>query len=433
MACAIVVGAGVAGISAAVHLTVRGWRVVLVEARSAVGGRATSVWDVQSGEFIDCGQHVFIGAYREFGALLRHLHTYSLAGPGDALRFLFCRRDGSFLFDTGRAPGPLGFVAALSRMPDVGFPERLRLLRALLWLIASGNRDASSTVAAFLQRFRQSEQLVATFWRPLTLSALNASPEEAAVALLRVVLREGFLAAWGGSAFFVPAVSLLELLQPIGDWLARHGGELRLRTPVTRVVLDSAGACAVHTATGQLLKADAVILAVPPWGLLRLAPALCAVPAYAEFLTHARYSPIITAYLWLKEPVLPAPVCAFVHPDLHWAFRRPTRFAAESVALVTSAADHLCQLSRQRLLERLLAAFAEGIPTFRPDMLLHVRLMVERRATVLLTPALHARRPDGTTPWGNLMVAGDWIQTGLPCTLESAARSGRMAAEKLTS
>lgn len=430
MPCAVVVGAGVAGISAAVHLTLRGWRVVLVEARSTVGGRASSVWDTSVGELVDCGQHVFIGAYREFRTLLHHLRTHPLIGPADALRFFFCYGDRSFLFDAGRIPGPLGFAVALGRIPALGLWDRTRFLRALLWFLASGSQDGE-TVAAFLQRLRQSEEVITAFWRPLTLAALNAPPADAAVALLRVVLREGFLGAWGGGRFFVPPVSLVELLQPIGEWLARHGGELRLATPVARVVLDSTRARAIETSAGQLLEADAIVLAVPPWGLPRLVPALCSVPAYAEFLAHVRYSPIVTVYLWLGEPVLPTAICAFAHPDLHWAFRRPTRAAAEAVALVTSAADHLCQLPRRQLLERVLAAFADAVPAFRPEILSHVRLMLEQRATVRFTPELHTRRPDGTTPWSNLLIAGDWVQTGLPCTLESAARSGRLTADRL--
>jgi len=429
MAHAVVVGAGVAGISAAIHLTQRGWRVTLVEARSTVGGRATSVWDEVAGEFVDCGQHVFLGAYRELRGLLHILQTHPFAGPGERLRFLFCNGVQSFLFDAGRLPGPLGFLAALRHIPGLSCRDYEHLLRGLLRLLLFGN--AEMTVAAFLRRFRQAEPAIAAFWKPLTFATMNAAPEEAALSLLQVVLRQGFFRGTEAARFFVPQRALVELFQPVGEWLVRHGGELRLRTVVRGLVFHGSGIRGVLTTTGECIRADAVVVATPPWTLPYLIPALQRVPAYAEFFRTAQYSPIVTIYLWLKEPVLPAAICAFPHPDLHWAFRRPTQYAAESVALLVSAAEHLVSLPRRQLLERCFAAFASAVPSFRSELVLHFRLMLERRATLRLTPQLQALRPDGMTPWRNLVLAGDWVQTGLPCTLESAARSGRAAAERL--
>ncbi|MCS6966606.1 MAG: hydroxysqualene dehydroxylase HpnE [Candidatus Kapabacteria bacterium] len=428
---AVVVGAGVAGIAASVHLTLRGWRVTLVEAAAAVGGRATSVWDPVAGEFVDCGQHVFIGAYREFLALLGVLGTVRSAGGGEPLRFLFWDGERRFLFDAGRVPGCWGFLTALCRLPKLGVAGAFRLFQALRNVVAS---EASETsVTEFLGRFKQAPVAQRVFWEPLTRATLNTAPEEASVALLRVVLREGFLRSAASAQFVVPRSSLLQLLQPIEDWLARHGGELWLNTPAEAVLYrDSWAVCGIRIRGGKVLEADAVVLAVPPWVLPRLVPVLLTLPEYARFLETVRYSPIVTLYLWLKEPVMPETVCAFAHPDLHWAFRRPTRYGAEAVALVTSAADHLLHLPRQELVERCLGAFAAAFPTFRPELLLRLRLMLEQRATLKMSPGVNALRPSGATPWSNLVLAGDWLQTGLPCTLEGAARSGRAAAEALS-
>jgi len=427
---AVVVGAGVAGISAAVYLVQRGWQVLLLEARACVGGRASSVWDATVGEFVDCGHHVFLGAYRDFLALLRCLGTAEGVTAGAPLRFLFCDGRASFLFDAGRAPGRLGFLAALGRITALSWAERWQLLRALHRLVF--RQVPESTVEEFLCRMRQTQRARELFWYPLVLATLNAAPEEAALSLLRTVLREGFLGAGGAARFLQPRKSLLELLEPIGAWLAERGSQLRLATPVERLVFRGGAPVGVRTAEGELLTADACVLAVPPWVLPRLAPELAALPPYAAMLAALRYSAIVTLYLWLRERVLPEPICAFPSRELQWAFRRPTQSAAESLALVVSAADQLLRRPRQELLRGLLEAFQRYVPTFRPEMVAHARLMLEQRATLRLTPQLEALRPTGETPWRNLVLAGDWLRTGLPCTLEGAARSGRVAAERLS-
>jgi|LJSS01.1.fsa_nt_gb squalene-associated FAD-dependent desaturase len=423
----VVVGAGVAGITAAVHLVRRGFQVCLVEARSAVGGRATSVWEPTVAEFIDCGQHVFIGAYREFLSVLCALGVPQ--PQGKPLRF--CLWDGLRWqrFDTGCAPGRWGFIAALWHLSGLTVAERARCLLGL-WRLIWGSASAG-TVADFLAATRQPQRAVDLFWTPLTLATLNTAPAEAPVHLLSAVLRDGFLQDRSGTHFIVPSSSLLTLLQPIGSWLERHGSRLRLNTPVSEVFPAGRHTWGVRTRAGEVIRADGVVVAVPPWVLPRLVPAIVSVPKYARFLAAAQYSPIVTLYLWLKEQVMPEPICAFAHPELHWAFQRPTRSGAEAVALVVSAAHPMTALPRQELVRRCLRVFSEALPSFRPELLVHARLMVEQRATLRLTPELDALRPVGITPWRTLVVAGDWLQTGLPCTLEGAARSGRRAAEAL--
>ncbi|GBD06612.1 15-cis-phytoene desaturase [bacterium HR21] len=425
----VVVGAGVAGIAAAVSLVRRGWEVLVLEARSSVGGRASSVWDATAGEFVDCGQHVLLGAYTAFFATLQALGTRQLLGAETPLRFLFCEESGQFLFDAGRLPGRLGFVAALWGIPGLSRWERFRLLWALRQILTG--KIPEMTVAEFLHRSRQGKRASSTFWQPLTLATLNAPPEEAALSLLRTVLREGFLRDAEAARFLVPCRSLHEVLDPFGRWLADHGGELRLNTLVTGLEFEGSTVRAVRVSPDGKIPADAVVLALPPWSLVRILPVLRRVPEYAGFLHTLRSSPILTLYLWLREPLLPAPVCAFAHPDLHWAFRHPTRFGAEKVSLVVSAADHLRDLPYRQLLERCLRAFATVIPAFHPALVLHQRVMVQRTATARLTPELVALRPSGKTPWDNLVLAGDWLQTGLPCTLEGAARSGQVAAARI--
>ena len=428
---AVVVGAGVAGIAAAISLVRRGWGVIVLEARPSVGGRAGAVWDPTAGEFVDCGQHVVIGAYRALFEVLQTLGTRDLLGSGNPLSFLFCDGSGSFLFEAGRLPGRFGFLAALWRIPGLSKGDRWRLFWALWRLLST--EVPEMTVADFCRRSSQGQRAVQAFWQPLTLATLNAPPEEAALSLLRTVLREGFLRNAETARFFVPQQTLGCLLQPFGDWLSRHGGTLLLNTAVSGLEIERGAVRAVRTVRGERIPADAVILALPPWSLVRVVPAVREVPEYAAFLKALRYSTIVTLYLWLREPVMSVPVYAFAHPDLHWAFRRPTRCGAESVALVVSAAEHLRGLPRRTVVQRLVESFAAMVPSFALENALHWRLMVESRATVRLTPEVVRLRPSGKTPWRGLVLAGDWLQTGLPCTLEAAARSGEAAAAAVES
>jgi squalene-associated FAD-dependent desaturase len=423
---AIVVGAGVAGISAALHLTQRGWRVVLLEAQHRIGGRAASLPDPHTGELLDTGQHVLLGNYRELLALLCELGSAELLGPAAPLRFALCRSGGErHWFEPARLPGRLGFLYALWRLPRLRWSERLRVLSAVAALLSGA--ALQGTVEQFLRRFRQPIPAVESFWEPLTLATLNTTCAEADVRMLAVVLRRGFLGSAAGARLIIPNAPLQALLEPVGQWLQQRGGILLLGARVKRLLLEQSRRVGVELEEGKQLWANALVLAVPPWSAQRLLQSAGLSAELPEFA----YSPIVTVYLWLRRAVLPARMCALLGTLFQWVFVHPSTVAACRVALVCSAADTLAELPHTAIAERAREELLSAFPELSAADILHQRVLMERRATLRLRPELARLRPSGRLPHPAVVLAGDWLQTGLPCTLEGAARSGRRAAEWL--
>ncbi len=423
---AIVVGAGVAGISAALHLTRRGWQVMLLEAQHRIGGRAASQPDPHTGELLDTGQHVLLGNYCELLSLLRELGSAELLGPAVPLRFALCRSGGKRdWFEPARLPGRLGFLHALWRLPWLRWDERLRVLSAVAVLLSG--MVSQGTVGHFLRRFRQPISAVESFWEPLTLATLNTACAEADVHMLAVVLRRGFLGSAAGARLIIPNAPLQSLLEPVERWLQQRGGTLLLGARVGRLLLEQSHRVGVELEGGKRLWADALVLAVPPWGARRLLQNAGLSAELPEFA----YSPIVTVYLWLRRAVFPARMCALLGTLFQWVFVHPSRVAACRVALVCSAADSLAELPHIAIAERAREELLSAFPELSAADILHQRVLVERRATLRLRPELARLRPSGRLPHPAVVLAGDWLQTGLPCTLEGAARSGRRAAEWL--
>jgi len=423
---AIIVGAGVAGISAALHLARRGWRVMLLEAQHRIGGRAASLPDPHTGELLDTGQHVLLGNYHELLSLLRELGSAELLGPAAPLRFALCRSGGErHWFEPARLPGRLGFLHALWRLPRLRWVERLRVLSAVAALLSGV--APRGTVECFLWRFRQPISAVENFWEPLTLATLNTTCAEADVRMLAVVLRRGFLGSAAGARLIIPNAPLQTLLEPVERWLQQRGGTLLLGARVRQLLLEQSHRVGVELEEGKRLWADALVLAVPPWNAQRLLQSRGLDADLPKFL----YSPIVTVYLWLRKATFPARMCALIGTLFQWVFVHPSTVAACRVALVCSAADTLAELPHMAIAERAREELLSAFPELSAADILHQRVLVERRATLRLRPELARLRPSGRLPHPAVVLAGDWLQTGLPCTLEGAARSGRRAAEWL--
>jgi len=418
-----VVGAGLAGLAAALSLSAAGRVVTVHEAAGHAGGRCRSYHDRTLGCRIDNGNHLLMAGNRAALGYLDEIGAAeSLSGPEEPAFPFIDLADGR-RWTVRPNPGPIGWwiLSPERRVPGSG---PLDYLRALRLLIASPD----ATVMEVLGPGRLMER----FWRPLAVAALNAEPEVAAAAPLAAVLRETLwrdgrrcrplVVREGLSESFVdPALAVLE------ERGVTVGFGRRLRA--FEFAGDRAAALAFSKDDAEdridLGPDDAVVLAVPPAAAEALVPGLQVPQASAA---------IVNAHFRLPEPAtLPddarltgARLIGLVGGTAQWVFVR------DGLASVTvSAADELLDVPVEALLERLWrdTAAALGVPELpRPAG----RLIKERRATFLQTPAELRRRPGTRTRWRNLALAGDWTATGLPATIEGAIRSGRAAAAWLT-
>lgn len=411
-----VIGAGLAGLAAAVRIARAGRQAVLHEAAGLAGGRCRSFHDATLGTTIDNGNHLLLSGNRDVHAYLDAIGAADrLAGPGRAeFPFLDLETGERWTLDLGRGRWPSWMFDPARRVP--GTRARDWLASALRLLLAGRRATADSLADGSSPLWRR-------FWEPMTVAALNTQPDRAAVALLRPVLVETF--GRGGAACrpLVARDSLADtLVDPALATLARHGAEIRFSSRVGELEFgdDRVPALRVGGERIALYEGDTVVLAVPPRIARQLLPGL-ETPEEGEAIVNVHYRLDAAPF---AEPVR---IFGLVGGLAHWVF---VRGAIASVTI--SAADAVARRGADdiagscwREVARLLDLPADPVPP--------CRVIKEKRATFSATPDASARRPGPATRWRNLALAGDWTATGLPATLESAVRSGHKAAELLLS
>ena len=406
-----VVGAGLAGLAAAVRLAGAGQPVVLYEAAPQAGGRCRSYADRQLGVTLDNGNHLLLSANREALAYLEAIGAGDrLVGPATArLPFLDLASGERWLVEPAAGRSPWWLLSRRRRIPGTTLGEWLEARR-----LASAGPQA--TVA---QAIRRRGQLWRRVWLPLTVAALNTQPAEASAALLWQILRRSFLQGAAASRPLIAKHSLADtLVDPALALLARQGAELRLGWRLRALDRGAARIEALEFDAGRvtLEPDDRVILAVSPWVAGELLP---------ELGLDFEPRPIVNAHILLPEPArLPdeLPLIGLIGGTAEWLFAR-----GRVASLTVSAAEALAGTDNETLAGRLWAdtARALALPLEpRPPL----RILREKRATFAATPAAAARRPGPVTRWQNLLLAGDYTATGLPSTIEGAVQSGHAAA-----
>lgn len=438
----VVIGAGCAGLSTAVRLASEGFGVAVVEASPRLGGRATAFTDRETGERVDNGQHVLFGCYRETYQFLETIGTASLAPLQPRLNVRLASRDGRW-FDLTCPPlfPPWHLIAGVLRWRALSIRDRLAAARIGHVLrearrhgaaAAAARVPASRTVAEWLADQRQPAALCEWLWYPLAVAALNQPPHVAAAAPFVRVLAELFGPRREDSSIGLPSVPLDELLaEPARRFVEARGGRLLLKTS-GRVVMSEAGEVRGVAAGAEMIETRVVVSAVP-WHALGWiwdpAPptALAGVVAAAEAMSS---SPIVTVNLWFDRPVSDAPFVGLVGGTMQWVFDKSAVFGASRashLSVVASGADAIARLDNAAVTHLALSELAEAIPACRSARLLRSVVVREHRATFSLAPGSPARpRPKTALP--GFYLAGDWIDTGLPGTIESAVASGHAAA-----
>ncbi len=431
----LVIGGGWAGIAAAVEAQRRGWQVTLVEERPYLGGRARSFMDRTTGEEIDNGQHLMMGCYHAALQTMQALGTDHLLDRQSALKVSFVEPGGrTAVLDAGRLPGRAGVAAGIWGLQGISTIGRLAILRMAARLRLNIVKGAGKTCRQLLQYEGQPPEAITRFWEPIILATLNATVDQAPAELLVAVMNLAFLGSGEDSKLYLPTAGLSHVVDPLVDHLPV--GSVRLSTSVDRLEIDAEGrrVTAAVLSSGERLQCDVVISAIPQPALQRL---IGNHPAVAEPPT---YSPIISVYLWYDRAWMQQPFVAALGTVVQWVFNRrklekradPAVMEAYPghVSLTISAGSELAKQSAEEITAQCDAELRSLFPLMQGAQLLHGQVIKEKRATPLF-------RVDGTRPaWNavqdlasNLAIAGDWTDTGLPATIEGAARSGITAVE----
>jgi len=436
----VVIGGGFAGLSAAALLGERGARVTVLEARPSLGGRASAFTDPATGDRVDNGQHVLIGCYHETFAFLERIG----ASAGVALQenlevHMIDRRGRASRLACPPWPAPLHLLGGVLRWESLGWADRLAVLRirGALRRRAPDPRGAgasSTTVRQWLRAAGQTERLVELLWEPLAVAALNEPIDVAGAEPFREVLRRMFTSNRRDSRLGLPVVPLDRLFaQPARAFIERTGGAVRTGARARVTCPAGSSRPAVITTAGETLRPDAVVCAVAWHALPDLFPSPPS--ALHDMLDDARSttaSPIVTVNLWLDRPVEAGPFVGLPGRTMQWVFDKSRLFGGGSghLSLVSSGATAIVGRSNDELVDLAMSEIREALPGARAAELRRAVVVRERRATFSVAPGAPAR-PGTRTPVQGVYLAGDWIDTGLPATIESAVTSGHWAARAI--
>ena len=404
-----VVGAGLAGLACALRLADAGRRVALYEAARMAGGRCRSYFDATLGLTIDNGNHLLLSgnaAARDYAKRIGA--SDALVGPDAcAFDFLDARTGERWTLRPNASRIPWWIFVADRRVPGTG---PLDYLDAGKLLFAKDGATIGETM-------RCHGPLWEKLWRPVLLSALNTEPEPASAKLAGAVLRES-LAAGGDACRPMVAKDGLggALIEPALRTLRAKGVEPRFGARLREIAFDDSRVAALRFGDREvtLQGRDAVVLATPPWIAQELLPGLVAPDDFRA---------ILNAHFKIAPPPGQPLLLGMIGTLTEWLFAFNDR-----LSVTISGADRLIDDAREELAEKIWAevSAATGLPA---EPLPPWQIVKEKRATFAATPTQEKRRPDAKTSSDNLLLAGDWTNTGLPATIEGSIRSGYKAAE----
>jgi squalene-associated FAD-dependent desaturase len=455
----VVIGAGTAGLAAAVALASDGARVTLLERRPFIGGRAYSYPHPALAETID-SQHVILGCCTNFTDLLTRANATDTIRWYDTLTFLepqtrvpHDRRGSSRAYrgDTHlelpdnltptqsrihptHLPAPFHNTLSFLSAPMLTLRDKTAIAAGLLHFLRSYPQSDEESFAAWLARTHQTDRAIRHFWEPIVAGALNDTFDRCSTKYAGKVFYESFLRSPQGGRLGIPAAPLSDFFAPILAHARALGVDVRLTSGADSISPTPSGGWRITTPKATL-EAGAVILATN----LREAHRLLATLPGPNPVDPDKFvaAPITTIHLWYDREITPLDHAVLLDTRIQWLFhksriRRTDPALGSYIELVISASWPELSLTREQILASALAELELFFPQIREATLRKSAVLKEARATFSVTPSLDAHRPPQTTAYPGLYLAGDYTATEWPSTMEGAIRSGRLAAGALT-
>jgi squalene-associated FAD-dependent desaturase len=456
---AVVIGGGLAGITAAVALAKADHEVTLLEAKPRLGGATVSF--NRDGLIIDTGQHVFLRCCTAYRGLLDRLGMAAHAPLQPRFDLTVVAPGKKAVMRRRRVPAPLHMLPALLGYPFLNRKERMRLALAALAFRRLDEQDPATDelrLGDWLAAHGQDERTRRVLWDLFSVSSLNVPGDDASLALAAVVVKTGLLGEADAADIGVPALSLGELHgAAAARLLGKLGATVRLQAKVAAIEPDADGRFlvrlaggprrpeagdeegdgadgaseAVTVADGDTLVADAVVLAVPHDQAARLVPPGALPDGTAASWAGLGAAPIVNVHVIYDRTVMDVPFAAAVDSPVQWVFDRTAISgmrergdAGQYLAISLSAADEYANTPVAELREQFIPALAELFPAARDATVTEFFVTREKRATFRQVPGTARLRPKAATRLPGLVLAGSWTDTGWPDTMEGAVRSG---------
>jgi len=417
----IVIGGGIAGLTAAAYLVKEGIPVTVLESSPKLGGRAYSFTDQKTNSQIDNGQHILMGCYADtlrflklIGAQENFIYQKRLEvnflKPGNKI----VRLKSSLIFY------PLNLLLALFNFSVLSVKERISVLGFMMKLpFTSHQKLVNKNVKDWLEENNQSENLISSLWKIIAVGAFNTSIEKASAIMFREILMKIFFNGNFSSTIILPKEGLSNsYVNNAENFIEKKGGEIKLSSPVDGVVITGDKVTGIKINGEDFSDFDFIISAVPFNSILKFIP-----DNFFDKNISFKYSSILNIHIWFNSNPLKEPFYGLINSQVHWIFNKQ-----DHLNLVISDADYLMNKSPEELFETCKTELIKYLGIDESEIK-HYKILKEKRATFIPSNNIIYSRPGSKTKIKNLFLAGDWTDTGYPSTIESATKSGRIAAE----
>ena len=418
----LIIGGGLAGLSAAVFLADKGIKVELLEASPKLGGRAYSLKDKNTSDTIDNGQHILMGCYKDTLDFIKTIHAEDNFLFQKQLEVNFIKEDFKlFKLKSKNIIYPVNLILAVLNYKAISLFERFSLLKFFAKLYFYSEKFLNKlTVHQWLLLEKQSENIIQSFWGILAVGALNTNIKKASAKVFSDILKKMFFRGSKASTIILPKLGLSEsFCINSKKYIEEKEGKISLPEQVNEFVISGKKIILIKTNKREIADFDYVVSAVPYFILKNIKGSDQINLNDIDFI----YSTIISIHVWLKENNLEDDFYGLINSKIHWVFKHKSH-----LTVVISDANDLAELPVEELFE-IAALQLFNYLKIPKDNISSYKIIKEKKATFIPANDILNKRPGPETNVKNFIIAGDWVNTGLPSTIESAVRSGKLAAE----
>ena len=435
----IIIGGGIAGLATAVRLINYGIKPVVVEKRPFLGGRAFSFYDRESGEEIDNGQHVFLGACDQFQQYINQIGGTDQVLLNERIGFPVIKRGKTSWIKAKNLPTKLVNLVALLGYNHIGLIGKARILWGLLLILLSNTKSQAKhdklDFDQWLRNRAQNNETIENFWNLIVLPSLNDQITAVSAKIGIELFKVAFLSSAKNPAIGIPLEGLSTLLgENARRYIENNGGEIHTGVAVDSLDFSEGRAVGVTSVNGLIFKGDAVVSAVPAAAMLRLNPTKhIKSNNFFEAAKYVQTAPIVAIHIWYDRHVMNEPYAAILDSPLQWVFNetmlKSKKDTSQHIVISLSGAWEWKNRTKTELRSIFVDAMKESFPLTREASIEKFTVVKMLDATFRVTPGSRLTRLQQRTPIPNFYLAGDWTDTGWPSTMESAVRSGNIAAK----
>ena len=421
----IIIGSGIAGLNAASILSSRNYQVTLLEASPKFGGKTYSFKNSETDEIIDNGQHILMGCYdhtirflKLIGAEDKFVHQKNLY-----VKFLTNEKK-EYSIDASKFPYPINLLKAIFNYSALDFYDKIRFLALLIKLPFISEKSLENlNVKEWLERENQTPTIIKSFWEILCIGALNTTLEKASAKLFHKILLQMFFSGNFASTIILPKYGLSEsIINPALSFIKNNRASVISSEQVKEIVIEENKVIRIMTDKNIYEDFDFLILAIPEYSLQKI-NCNCLISPEINFT----YSTILNIHIWLKENPVKEKFFGLIDSPLHWIFNKDSH-----LNIVISNANQYSKMDNVEILKMVMDELEKFTEIKISDLSLY-KIIREKRATFIPDKSVLDKRPENKTNVKNLFLAGDWTNTDLPATIESATKSGETAANLILS